>query len=322
MNYLLFDNPRQEYSFIAKLWGNKDLREVSSPYNRRKIIGWLQGVLTVLKHSHKDDTIICWFDFQAVLAYWLGLFTFHRRRIVCINLMLKDKDTLRNKLVGWLYKGALSSNKFKASVTSVEYGEWLNRRFSASFHFYLIRDVFHEEYTLSETVKKQPDTVFCGGNNGRDWLFMLKVAQRLPDVKFRFVMPANLYESLKTEIPQNVAVHCNMPYTEFMREMCAATIVALPLDTIAPAGLIVLFQAAANNKPIIMTDTVTTRGYITSDRGVLLPNEERKWADCIQYQLAHPEICSAKAENLRMFLSKSCNEQTFVNGIKQLISSY
>lgn len=319
MNYLLFDYSRTENSFISKLWCNSNLKEVYSNKYKHKIVGWLQGAFQVLQQSRKDDTIICWFDFQAVLVYWLCTLTFCRRNIVCINVMLKDNETLRNKIIGFLYKKALSSNCFKASVTSIEYGQYLNYRFGKNYQFQLIRDVFHKDYTLKEDIQELPKTVFCGGNNGRDWHFMLKVAKKLPDVNFRFVVPNYLLKSLLSEVPQNVTVRCNIPYIEFLREMCASTIVALPLDTIAPAGLIVLFQAAANQRLVMMTDTVTTRGYITPDRGVLLPNDAEQWVDSILFYFANPLERSEKAKNLQKFLETECSEDKFVNSIKKMI---
>lgn len=319
MIYLLFDHSRLEKSFVSKLWGNSNLREVYSPNRNHKIIGWLLGIFSTLRYSRKNDVIICWFDFQAVLTYWLSFLTFRRRDIVCINVMLKDKDSFRNRIVGSLYKKALSSTKFRASVTSAEYGEWLNRRFNANFRFQLIRDVFHEYYTLPEVVLEQPNSVFCGGNNGRDWNFMLKVAKILPDVNFHFVMPKQLYESIKGDVPRNVTVRCNIPYLEFMREMCAAAIVALPLNTIAPAGLIVLFQAAANHRLVMMTDTVTTRGYITPERGVLLQNDVYKWVENIKHFLANPLERHVKSNCLRHFLETECSEQMFVKDLQKMV---
>lgn len=319
MNWILFDNSRNEYSFISQLWGDKNIREVYSSIYSKKIITWVMGASKVLKLSRKDDTIICWFDFQAVLVYWLSLMTFRPRNIVCINVMLKDKETLRNRVVGWLYKRALASKRFKASVTSTEYGDWLNKRFGTRHQFQLIHDVFHEDYTLKEHIKEQTNAVFCGGSNGRDWKFMLSVARLLPNVTFKFVMPDYLYKFIQNEIPQNVVVHCNIPYDDFVKEMCSASIVALPLDTIAPAGLIVLFQAAANNRLVMTTNTVTTREYINPERGVLLKNDAQQWASSIKHMLVHPQERIIKSKALREFLAIECNEQNFVNGIKQMI---
>ena len=43
--------------------------------------------------------------------------------------------------------------------------------------------------------------------------------------------------------------------------MCQSSLVVMPLDTEAPAGLIAFFQAAANGRMSITSDTVTTREY-------------------------------------------------------------
>ena len=51
-------------------------------------------------------------------------------------------------------------------------------------------------------------------------------------------------------------------YGTFREMVRVASAVFMPLDTEAPAGLTVYFQAAANNKMIITSDTVTTEGYL------------------------------------------------------------
>lgn len=92
MVYFLFDNPgdKSRLSFISKI-AKREKKEVYSPKCSRLIVGWLKGCLSVLKQSHRNDMIVCWYDFQGVLCYWLSRLTFKRRKIVCINLLLKDK---------------------------------------------------------------------------------------------------------------------------------------------------------------------------------------------------------------------------------------
>lgn len=129
MIYLLFDNPndKKKVSFITATFSS-EVKETYSPKRNKLIVGWLLGCLKVLKLSQKDDTIVCWYDFQAVLCYWLAKISFNQRKIVCINLLLKDKSSMKNKVVSWLYKKALKSKHFVASVTSVEYGIHLKER--------------------------------------------------------------------------------------------------------------------------------------------------------------------------------------------------
>lgn len=321
MVYFLFDNPgdKSRLSFISKI-AKREKKEVYSPKCSRLIVGWLKGCLSVLKQSHRNDMIVCWYDFQGVLCYWLSRLTFKRRKIVCINLLLKDKESMKNKVVAWLYKKALNSKYFVASVTSVEYGNHLKKRLGVDKDLILLHDVFHEDYKVNGSVKVHPNTVFCGGRNGRDWKFMIEVAKVMPHVLFHLVMPKVTYDEYKHELPSNVVAMYNISMEDFMKEMCSCEIVALPLDTEAPAGLIVLFQAAANMKYIITTDTMTTREYLSDGRGCLLPNDVEVWKKAINEKLGNVKSNIIASEKLLNFLESECSERKFVEGVETMIN--
>lgn len=321
MVYFLFDNPgdKSRLSFISKI-AKREKKEVYSPKCSRLIVGWLKGCLSVLKQSHRNDMIVCWYDFQGVLYYWLSRLTFKRRKIVCINLLLKDKESMKNKVVAWLYKKALNSKYFVASVTSVEYGNHLKKRLGVDKDLILLHDVFHEDYKVNGSVKVHPNTVFCGGRNGRDWKFMIEVAKVMPHVLFHLVMPKVTYDEYQHELPSNVVAMYNISMEDFMKEMCSCEIVALPLDTEAPAGLIVLFQAAANMKYIITTDTMTTREYLSDGRGCLLPNDVEVWKKAINEKLGNVKSNIIASEKLLNFLESECSERKFVEGVETMIN--
>lgn len=321
MVYFLFDNPgdKSRLSFISKI-AKREKKEVYSPKCSRLIVGWLKGCLSVLKQSHRNDMIVCWYDFQGVLCYWLSRLTFKRRKIVCINLLLKDKESMKNKVVAWLYKKALNSKYFVASVTSVEYGNHLKKRLGVDKDLILLHDVFHEDYKVNGSVKVHPNTVFCGGRNGRDWKFMIEVAKVMPHVLFHLVMPKVTYDEYQHELPNNVVAMYNISMEDFMKEMCSCEIVALPLDTEAPAGLIVLFQAAANMKYIITTDTMTTREYLSDGRGCLLPNDVEVWKKAINEKLGNVKSNIIASEKLLNFLESECSERKFVEGVETMIN--
>lgn len=321
MIYLLFDNPndKKKLSFITTTFSSK-VKQIYSPKRNKLIIGWLLGCLKVLKLSQKDDTIVCWYDFQAVLCYWLAKISFNQRKIVCINLLLKDKSSMKNKVVSWLYKKALKSKHFVASVTSVEYGIHLKERLGINKELFLLHDVFHEDYKVNASLDVCPNTVFCGGRNGRDWKFMIEVAKAMPHVQFHLVMPKVTYDEYQHELPSNVVASYNISMEDFMKEMCSCEIVALPLDTEAPAGLIVLFQAAANMKYIITTDTMTTREYLSDGRGCLLPNDVDVWAKGICEKLGSTKANFMASEKLLNFLKTECTEEIFVEGVESMVN--
>lgn len=166
-------------------------------------------------------------------------------------------------------------------------------------------------------VQTVSNTVFCGGRNGRDWQFMIEVARSMPNVDFHLVMPQSVYEECKNVLPSNVYAKFNLPIKEFMKEMCSCEIVALPLDTEAPAGLIVLFQAAANMKYVITTDTMTTREYLGDGRGCLVVNNIEIWVNAINQRLGTENI--EASSKLLKFLETECSERKFIEGIESMI---
>ena len=317
--YILFDKPQSENkSFISRILNNDSI-EINSPKGRILLISWLKGCLKVLLYSRRSDTIICWYDFQAVLCWWICHLTFMRRKIVCINILLKDKSSLRNKIVSYLYKKSLLSSCFSASVTSVKYGEWLNKKLGIDAKYTLIHDVYHDSYRFEQAVDVIPNSVFCGGNNGRDWKFIIEVARKMPNIKFNIVMPHDIYLKYHSIFTKNMNVRYDIPYNEFMKELCSSSIVCLPLDTQAPAGLIVMFQAAANLKPLITTKTVTTMEYINKERGIIISNELDVWVNSIKSCLENIENSNKRALNFRDYLYCNCSEEIFVNGIKRML---
>lgn len=322
---ILFDAPKVGWeSFLVKNMGEPVKDVYSDKWSpKMPVYGWFIGALKALMSTKKNDVVICWFDFQAILVYWLALLLNKRRKIVCINVLLKEKNTLKNKIVTYLYKKALNSNNVVASVTSVEYGERLKTELNIKRDFFLLHDIFHGEwkkYTNKNNIHSK--SVFCGGHNGRDWNFIIELACNMPDVNFNLVMPKNLYKIHEATLPDNVCVKYNIPFNEFMAEMCKSAIVALPLDTEAPAGLTVMFQAAANMKYILTTDTITTREYLSDGRGCLLPNDVAMWTKAIEERLelgGQEALNNSASTKLLHFLESECSKEKYVQGIKSMI---
>ena len=113
------------------------------------------------------------------------------------------------------------------------------------------------------------NTVFCGGRNGRDWELLIRIAQAMPEVTFNCVMPKDKYEEYKENFGKNMVVKSDIPEQEFLEFMCQSQLVVTPLDTEAPAGFDCFYQAAANGKMAITSDTVTTQEYFADGRGAL-----------------------------------------------------
>lgn len=71
----------------------------------------LQACKEIIKQSADGDTIICWYDFMAVLCWWLCKVQFKNRKIIALNILLKDKATAKNKLAKMLYNTTCTGSK-------------------------------------------------------------------------------------------------------------------------------------------------------------------------------------------------------------------
>lgn len=319
MDYLLIDVfHNHAYDFVVSQ-AKHPLTPVFPPRRpRKKEIQWLAGVLKVLRRSRRGDRIAFVFDFQAVLAWWICRLFRLRRSFICINLLLDQKPTFRNRLVSAMYRNALPAENFKATVTSEEYGEWLNARLGIDVPYTLLRDVF-----IPATAAPAPapaSDVFCGGRNGRDWEFMLELASALPEVSFTLVIPDSLAGPFRRRKRENVRIFGNLSEADFEAHLAAASTVCLPLTKQAPCGLLVLFQAAAHRKPVLTTDTVTTRAYCSEGRGILLPRDPDLWKSAILSCLHHPEQSAKMADNLLAFCQQACSPEKYVQTLDSLFA--
>lgn len=320
--HLLLDT-KNGYPFIANNLGVPCETHVS-PESKWQYFSWIKGSLNVLAKSRKNDLIICVYDFQAVLCHLFQKLAFRRRKILALNVLLKDKPTLRNKLAGFLYKLAFKSDDFVATVTTEEYGQWLNAKCGIKREFPILKDVCYNEYTSicinkSESVEEVP-YIFCGGRNGRDWNFLISVAHSMPDIHFKVVMPSSIRDQLG-DLPKNVDCLCDISSDAFNKIMSNALMIALPLNTCAPAGLIVLFQAACMAKPIIVTSTVATREYVACGRGIAVENRVDHWIEAIRKIIAQPEDVIAMTDKMRKYIREECNEEKYVERIRHIMHS-
>ncbi|MBR6123319.1 glycosyltransferase [Candidatus Saccharibacteria bacterium] len=314
-NYILFDN-QENYDFLKSDFDGA----FYSPKCKKKIISWIKGAYITLRNTKKNDTIVCWYDFQAIILFWMSKIM-GQRKIICLNILLKPKTTIKNKLVTILYKCALSAKNFKATVSSHCYGELLNKKFKKSFDYILLRDVYRDCYQLKcDKVQMIPKTVFCGGRNGRDWNFLFSLASQMPDVSFRAIMSQNDYKYYQNVITENVTVMVDVSYEKFCEVIFQSQIVALPLDTEAPAGLIVFFQAIANERPFIISRTAATEGYIFNHEEFFLPNDVFLWKEKIKAIISDYNTWNFKIKEMKNIIEEECNEQKFKKKIKEIVN--
>ena len=184
----------------------------------------------------------------------------------------------------------------------------------------LLQDVYHDYYEMPQLAEQSEDMVFCGGCYGRDWPLMMEIVKAMPDVRFCLVMMQTMeqayFGAMQGNYPKNCQVLTNIPYKRFMRCLCQSKLVCMPIDCEAPQGLIVMYEAAANDKLILTSDTPTTEGYFSSDQR--LGRDVGQWCERIRYYLANETERKEKARAFHRYLKDHCSERQFAQTVASL----
>lgn len=323
MIYMLFDNPadKDKMKFLKE---NKETLQYELLFPNQRcssIKSMIQFSKSCIDNTKDSDVIICWYDFMGVLCWWICRIKRKKRTIIALNILLKDKNTLKNKLARLLYRQALKSKDFIATVTSKEYGQWLNQLLDIQYDFLLLHDIYHKIYEKQIVYDNSlSNTVFCGGRNARNWNLVLQLANCLPNVKFNCVMSKEQYDSLNNQFSNNMNVKFDISEDEYIRLMNESKLVILPLDTNAPAGLIALFQATGQLKPVLISNTVTTREYV-SDQGILVNDDVDSWRNKIELFLNDKELANKSVYSFREYLKENCSENNYAEQLNKIVKN-
>ncbi|HBE42573.1 MAG TPA: hypothetical protein DDW27_15495 [Bacteroidales bacterium] len=259
--------------FPVQLIGISNPSELFAMSRFRRIIRlhsrYAQLSLKSLLKSRRGDVIICFLDVMGLYVFLLSRILFKRREIIVINIMFNDGSDFLTSIKRKMFRMMLNNNRVHPTVTSSELSAIYKKLFKIpDKHFYLLHDCYGDQEIFTER-PEEGDYVFCGGTNGRDWEALIKAADLLPDIRFVVVGPQR--NTLGDKIPGNIEYFFNIPYDDFQKIMLKCSILALPLNTEAPAGLIVLFSAGLMHKPLISTNNYTLREYVTSgENGFLI----------------------------------------------------
>ena len=324
MIYFLFHHDRWDNKYLIQELGEENVRAIYSHDYRQWIMRhWRHfgGSLKAVRASSKGDTIVAWHYLQAVLAWWICRLTLRKRRFVCLNVLLKVDKTPKNWLHRYLCKRAFKADNFKATVTSVPYGQWLNRQLGIDVQYTLLHDVYHDYYHTPQFEEgKSKNIVFSGGSSGRDWELMLDIVKATPEVKFYMIMPGHQYRPFMKkhngDIPKNVIIDHDLPIKHFMHRLCQSTLVVLPLSINAPAGLTVMYQAAANRRMVITSDAEAMKEYFMPYQ--LCGKDPAQWRDKIRYYLAHEEERNKENNRFHDFITTQCTEQNYAKTVAKL----
>lgn len=277
---------------------------------------YIKLAVDCLFKSQKGDIIICLLDVLALYLFLLSKLTFKSREVVVINVMLNDQKDFINKKKLQLFKLMLKSKHIYPTVTSNNLIEHYKKLFDLpDKEFYLLHDCYGKLGKYKKSYQEGSGYVFCGGTNGRDWEVLLKIAELLPDVRFVIVGPKK--DTLGDYGLSNIDYYYDIAFSKFQELIENCSLLALPLKTQAPAGLIVIFTAGLLSKPVISTDNATLREYIiTEENGILVKlGDYKNFADEVSLLMSNLQKQRLFGERLYHRIEAIGSPQVFVDKI-------
>lgn len=323
----LVDTKAQDIKWMTQHFDDGNYNTLAVAMNsslKNRTVSWRKSIL-IYKYIHvsletiskstKEDVIISGnFIVGAFIAFFCKTLSL-KRTILSLNMISHEKGLLNKIMRKIVYNTAFTYDKFYTTVNSKELiDQYANAYNINKDHFFVLEDPIMNYYEAAP-FKPGNGTVFCGGEAMRDWKTLFKSALRLPDVKFVAIARKIYFDSTLT-VPQNVTLYFDKTYDFFYDRLKESSIVAMPLSTTAPAGLIVMIRSAMLSKPIIVTSTSSTRNYIEHNfNGILIGvGDDKKLTDEIALLLSDVKI----RENLCLNMSETIKNFSLDNFSRKL----
>ena len=325
----LVDTKAEDIKWMRQYFDNEKYSTEAVAMNsslRNRTVNWRKSILfykyinvslkTISKSTAEDVIISGNFIAGAFIGFFCKIFNINRT-ILSLNMISHEKGFVNKIVRKIVYNTAFTYPKFYTTVNSKELIDSYSANYSIKKnHFFVLEDPIMNYYEVA-AYNPGNKTVFCGGEAMRDWETLFNAAQLLPEVKFVAIARKINFDTTLL-IPTNVTLYFDKDYDFFYDRLKESSIVAMPLSTTAPAGLIVMIRSAMLSKPIIVTSTSSTRNYVENKyNGILIEvGDEKTLAAEINLLLSDSTI----REKLCLNMSKTIKEFSLENFSKKLES--
>lgn len=277
---------------------------VSNENRRMKKIYKLSNLMINYKLAKRAVEIAEDGDIIISLSCTPGIFCSYLARgskikILALTLLIHqhNKNSIIEKLRNKFYEGAFKNKLFWTSCNSKldieKYESLFNLKEKKIF---CLPDTIENIDSSKYQDIRNDDYVFAGGISERDWDTVIKVTDKLKNIKFKIVAKREDWKNSYPDLP-NVETYFNVKSEVFDKLLMQSSIVLLPLKSEATAGLMVLFKAIQFKKIILATRTNSTKLFI-----------DPKYHDSLLYTLGDYNDLSSKLENIHMLNPEELKE--------------
>ncbi len=264
---------------------------------------------SLVKSTPRPDVVVLNNDIEVLV---FGVFRALRRarkpRIVLLGFIFTDRPNRLQRALRTLYFRcvfAFADIVLCHSAVELETYRRIFRGCHARFEYIPFGLHVAGRESVS-SVAVEPRYVLAAGRSGRDYRTLFE-AVRQRDIQLRVVCD-NSDALADIDVPPNVVVLRDCYGGAYINELAGASIVAVPLavDNIS-AGQMVMIQAMALGKPVVVTRTPTIEEYVAdNEQALLVPRGDpaAMWS-AIESLLSSPERIDAMGRaGLRTFEDK------------------
>lgn len=233
------------------------------------------AVRSLVLSRPKPDVVVIKSDVEAIV---FGLFRFlfsRRTRIVFETFIAAERGSpLKRRLQHLHYSLVLQFVDVAICHSSTEAGDYVvqfprTRAVFAALPFGLSVDGRETLRATYGEAAAASNVIVSAGRSARDYATLAKAVAGL-DCRVRVICDWER-PTLALENMPEVTIVRNCFRSDYLAELAQARIVVVPLSQRRiSAGQMVMQQAFALGKPVVITDTPTTREYATDERDVLL----------------------------------------------------
>jgi glycosyltransferase involved in cell wall biosynthesis len=164
------------------------------------------------------------------------------------------------------------------------------------------------------------DYICALGEQARDYRTFLESVKRLPEIKAVMVVrPKNI---AGLDIPANVRVMTNIPYSRAMNVLAFSRFMVLPLNSSdVPCGHITLINAMHMGKAIAITRSEGVSDYVCEGENALMfsAGSVDEMTEVLRRMWYDRELCTRLGEAGRAFTAEHCNESAILAGYMRIL---
>ena len=277
-----------------------------------------------LQSKPKPDWIVAGSHFEALAVITLAkLFRNHKPKIMLLGFIYTNRRShLLTKLKYWYFSKILNRVDCVICHSVQEVEKNTSHFVLKNTQFVFVPFGLHlalPAQSMEEEKKKEPYAL-SAGRSGRDYDVLIRCFSQL-EYQLHIICDSNTiidYEPL----PSNIQVFRQCYGNRYFKELANAKLVVIPLSVNdISAGQMVLLQAMALKKPIIITETNTISHYVAHEKTVLLveKGDLYQMKTAVQYLWNNENFANELSKNAKNSFEENYSMTAYTGNIIQVL---